>query len=660
MTTESNSISFQPGAVINDKWVILEFIARGGMGEVYRAHQLNLKRDVVIKVISSEWLQSCEDDSEELASGLQRFRNEVQAMAQIRHSNIVQVYDHGSLAAGESRRNAPLEYIVMEYIPGRTLRATMREEGFYPEEDETRQWLQRYFLPLLDGVEAMHRVGMVHRDLKPENVLMDGDTPKIVDFGLVRSCRLKSVTQTLDVKGTPPYMSPEQFFDFGRVDQRADIYSLGKMLYEAVDGRMTSKIKPFNSIGLSDPSSPFFEDLDRIIRKATAEDIEARFESAAELRQALREAIDAAEGERPTGGKSSGAEGSQDARAAGRFSRKSVLWMTLAGLAVITAGFFFWMQGHMTGSHKGPAISPGTRQAEHPPELPSRTANLPETGAESLPATIQAEDGMVLHLVTGGTVAFPQGWGSLAGKKTRVSSFYMDETPVTNHQYVEFLNQLLLYVQVENNVVRSGERILMLLGEVVEGYEPIVFRDSKFHINGPMHSSCAVLRVTAYGASAFARFYGRRLPTATEWLYAIKKGVASSLDLEATDPPATGKPGTDGDQSGQPEESGEAAQVTPGKKPLPVMLLKPNALGIRGLNSGMGEWGLRITTGAGGGKKPRLEYVVLGSFGQGPGTPAGTPALVPRHPWEAFEEVGFRTVIGMGGSGMEESADAKR
>jgi serine/threonine-protein kinase len=646
--------------VINDKWVILEFIARGGMGEVYRAHQLNLKRDVVIKVISSEWLESCEDDSEELASGLQRFRNEVQAMAQIRHPNIVQVYDHGSLAADETHRNAPLEYIVMEYIPGGTLRATMREEGFHPEEDETRQWLRRYFRPLLDGVEAIHRTGMTHRDLKPENVLMDGDAPKIVDFGLVRSCRLKSVTQSLDVKGTPPYMSPEQFFDFGRVDHRADIYSLGKMLYEAVDGKMTSKIKPFNSIGLSDPSTPFFKALDHIIRKATAEDIEERFESAAKLRQALQEAIEETRGATPADRRVSGSEGARDAPPAGRFSRKSMLWMVLAGVAVITAAFFFWMQGHMTKTHKGQAASQGTRQADHPPVIPSRPANRPETSAESLPATIRAEDGMILHLATGGPVAFPRGWGPLAGKKTRVNSFFMDETPVTNHQYVEFLNQLLLYVQVKNAVVRSGERILMMLGEVWENYEPIVFKDGKFHMNDPMHSSCPVLRVTAYGASAFARYYGRRLPTATEWLYAIKKGAASSRDTGSDDTRPSGKPATDMPRMVQQKAGEEDAGAKPGRKPTPVMLLKANSLGIRGLNSEMGEWGLRITAKEDGNKQGRLEYIVLGAFGQGPRTSESPPSLVPRHPWEAFEEVGFRTVIGMGNSGLAEPVDAER
>lgn len=72
---------------------------------------------------------------------------------------------------------------------------------------------------------ALHDNGIVHRDLKPENILMDQDTPKIADFGLARSSRLKPVTQSMDVKGSPHYMSPEHFFDFKRADQRADVYS---------------------------------------------------------------------------------------------------------------------------------------------------------------------------------------------------------------------------------------------------------------------------------------------------------------------------------------------------------------------------------------------------------------------------------------------------
>jgi serine/threonine-protein kinase len=87
MTTTVENI-LQTGTVLNDKWVILELIGKGGMGEVYRAHQLNLQRDVAIKVISREWLQTLEDDVEEIEKGLQRFRREVQAMSQIRHHHV--------------------------------------------------------------------------------------------------------------------------------------------------------------------------------------------------------------------------------------------------------------------------------------------------------------------------------------------------------------------------------------------------------------------------------------------------------------------------------------------------------------------------------------------------------------------------------------------
>jgi serine/threonine-protein kinase len=100
--SNNSKTTLQVGAIINEKWVILEFIAKGGMGEVYRAHQLNLKRDVVIKVVSTEWMESCVDNEDERETGLKRFRIEVQAMAQVRHPNVVQIYDYGSLTAEKS------------------------------------------------------------------------------------------------------------------------------------------------------------------------------------------------------------------------------------------------------------------------------------------------------------------------------------------------------------------------------------------------------------------------------------------------------------------------------------------------------------------------------------------------------------------------------
>ena len=229
MNTRSKNL-FKTGYVLNEKWVIIEFIGKGAMGEVYRAHQLNLKRDVAIKVISPEMLSSFDDDPEEIKIAFQRFQREVQSMARTRHANIVQIYDYGTEAIIKEGNGFPVEYIVMEYVPGATLRHTMSEEGFFPEQDLAQNWLEKYFIPLLDGVEAIHSRDIIHRDLKPENVLMDGDIPKIADFGIARSSLMQPVTQSIEVKGTPAYMSPEHFFDFKNAAQQSDIYSLGKIL----------------------------------------------------------------------------------------------------------------------------------------------------------------------------------------------------------------------------------------------------------------------------------------------------------------------------------------------------------------------------------------------------------------------------------------------
>ena len=135
-----------------------------------------------------------------------------------------------------------------------------------------------------------------------------------------------------------------------------------------------------------------------------------------------------------------------------------------------------------------------------------------------------------------------------------------------------------------------------------------------------------------------------------EWLYAIREGTASSPAAGSIAPQGPEEP-TAGMTQMMPQMAGEEAAPTKSdRKPIPVMLLKANSLGIRGLNSGLGEWGLRITEKGSGNKQSRLEYIVLGAFGRSPGTPAKSPSLVARHPWEAFEEVGFRTVIGMGKS----------
>ncbi len=257
------------GSVIDDKWILIEPIGKGGMGEVYRAHQLNLNRDVAIKVICSSMLQDVEPDSVEADAALQRFKREVQTMAQVRHPYILQIFDYGTTSATREGRTATFDYIAMEYVPGNTFRFTMSEQGFDTETKLLVDWLRRYFMPVLEGVEAIHANGIVHRDLKPENILMDGDTPKIADFGLARSIQICAVSNSWDVKGTWAYMAPEQFEDFRKAGPEADIYSLGKILFEAVSGKMDPKTVPFKAAALQSTETPLLKQLGGIIRKAT-------------------------------------------------------------------------------------------------------------------------------------------------------------------------------------------------------------------------------------------------------------------------------------------------------------------------------------------------------------------------------------------------------
>jgi serine/threonine-protein kinase len=637
MSAPSGS-SLPVGTVINEKWVILERIGKGAMGEIYRAHQLHLNRDVVIKIISREWIQSLDGNAGEIEISLQRFRREIQAMAQLQHPNIVQIFDCGSLGAAEGSEAVSLEYIAMEYVPGGTLRASMSEDGFYPDEGLTKEWLSTYFLPLLDGVQAMHALGIVHRDLKPANVLLDGATPKITDFGLARSGRLAPVTQSVDLKGTLCYMSPEQVYDLKRADQLTDIYALGKILLEAVSGVLAPQTFALKRARLPTAETAFFQAIDRIIQEATTVDKAGRTPSVEALRQAVAQALNAKDEVRRAEKREASTPGlrPRPARLArswplGRFVPGLLLVMVLGLIGVAT----------LLLRHPGPPpVAPGhgsasgrLEEAGNPEDVPA----LENRGdAPSTPA-LQGHDGAVLHHVPGGTLPVPMDaapdLGLDGAASVAVQPFYLDEAPVTNHQYVEFLNQVLPMLRVEEGVVRAGDKIWFLLGNVMEGYEPIVFRGGRFRVADPMHTACAVLRVTGYGAVAYARFQGRRLPTGIEWLHAVQQGRSPAGEPAPIDPTMDRNRRDDG--TGAFSETGIPV-------PTPVLLLKPNALGLRGLDGGRREWaqqGLNLS-GVTGLADPRM--LVAGGSGMVVSHGALDVPIVLRHPWEAFEDVGFR------------------
>ena len=209
---------------------ILASLGAGGMGEVYRAHDTKLDRDVAIKVLPA----GLADDPEALA----RLEREARAVAQLSHPNILAIHDFG--------RQGETAYAVMELLEGETLRARL-EEGALPARKAVDIAVQ-----MAEGLAAAHEKGIVHRDLKPENVFVTGDgRVKLLDFGLAKrtgpamgsGSRLQTVekqTEPGTVMGTVMYMSPEQVRGEA-ADHRSDIFSFGAVLFEMLSGRQAFK-----------------------------------------------------------------------------------------------------------------------------------------------------------------------------------------------------------------------------------------------------------------------------------------------------------------------------------------------------------------------------------------------------------------------------------
>lgn len=198
-------------------YVLMEEIARGGMGAVYRASQPGLRREVAIKVILSGEFAS-EDQ-------IRRFQAEAQSAAAIQHPSIVSIHDFGC--------DNGLHYFTMDLMTGGSLSQRLATEGC----DQIRA--ARIIVQVARAVEYLHQRGVIHRDLKPSNILFNDDgAPCVTDFGLAKILEDDTgCTRTGDVLGTASYMSPEQASGMIRVvSQRSDIYSLGAILYEMLTG----------------------------------------------------------------------------------------------------------------------------------------------------------------------------------------------------------------------------------------------------------------------------------------------------------------------------------------------------------------------------------------------------------------------------------------
>ena len=204
------------GRMLDARYRVEQRIAVGGMATVYRGLDTRLDRVVALKVMHP----GLAGDPEFTA----RFIREAKAVARLAHANVVNVYDQG--ADGDA------VFLAMEYVPGWTLRDLMRDRGAL-----TPRTVLDILEPILAGLGAAHRAGLVHRDVKPENVLLTEDgRVKVTDFGLVRAVSGESAVTTGQVMGTVSYLAPEQI-EQGATDPRTDVYACGILLFEMLTGR---------------------------------------------------------------------------------------------------------------------------------------------------------------------------------------------------------------------------------------------------------------------------------------------------------------------------------------------------------------------------------------------------------------------------------------
>ncbi|MCX7904208.1 MAG: Stk1 family PASTA domain-containing Ser/Thr kinase [Caloramator sp.] len=204
------------GKILNNRYILLEKVGDGGMALVFKAKDTLLNRFVAVKILRPEFANDTEF--------LSKFKRESMAAASLSHPNIVSIFDVGE--------NDGLNYIVMEYIKGKTLKDYIKEKGKIRYDEALKIVLQ-----ISQALDHAHKNGVIHRDIKPHNILITEDNIiKVTDFGIARASTFNTVTNTGKVMGSVHYLSPEQARGLYS-DHRTDIYSLGVVFYEMLLGR---------------------------------------------------------------------------------------------------------------------------------------------------------------------------------------------------------------------------------------------------------------------------------------------------------------------------------------------------------------------------------------------------------------------------------------
>jgi serine/threonine-protein kinase len=265
---------------VGDQYALGSLLGRGGFAEVYAARDLRLKREVAVKTLRYDLRAS--DIVRE------RFQREAEAMAQLRHPNIIPIYSVGE--------HEGLAYFVMPLVKGETLGQRLRRESRLAISE-----IRRIAFEASGALHHAHEAGMVHRDIKPDNIMLEGDEQRVLvmDLGIARAAEAEgtALTGTGILLGTPDYMSPEQASE-REVDRRSDVYALGVVVYQMLAGELPFKASTLQGlvvklvteeaplVTLARPDCP--ADLAAVVARCLAKEPDDRFATAAQLTAAVR------------------------------------------------------------------------------------------------------------------------------------------------------------------------------------------------------------------------------------------------------------------------------------------------------------------------------------------------------------------------------------
>jgi beta-lactam-binding protein with PASTA domain len=402
----------EAGTVIDGRYRVVARLGSGGMADVYLAHDTLLGRQVALKLLHERFAEDQEF--------VERFRREASSAAGLSHPNVVAVFDRGEWNG--------TYYIAMEYLPGRSLKAVVREHGPLSPPDATDIVVQ-----ILLATRFAHKRGIIHRDIKPHNVILDEEgRAKVTDFGIARA-GASDMTMTGSIMGTAQYLSPEQAQGHA-VSETSDLYAVGVVLYELLTGSVPFEGESAVSIALKqvsvEPTPPSERNpevgpaLDAVVMRALAKDPLARFASADEFIAALQQAR---EGIAPAPA-FNGTPPARDAAAAllvpplpgdGQSSsadaarrRKRALWVAggAAALAIVAAVVLLFLLPSKTGRVTVPDVTGETQSAA--------VASLRREGLE--PVSSLAANA---HVASGRVIGTTPPSGTVVKKGSRVSVF---------------------------------------------------------------------------------------------------------------------------------------------------------------------------------------------------------------------------------------------